>query len=41
VVSTFTGDYNTKYASGWDFKQLVPTVKFVSGLIAKTIVTPY
>jgi len=41
VVSAFTDNYNAKHASGWDFKVLVPTVKFVSGLIAKTIVTPY
>lgn len=41
VVSAFTDNYNAKHASGWDFKELVPTVKFVSGLIAKTIVTPY
>lgn len=41
VIQSVVKDFNTEHSEGLDFGEIIPTVKFVRGLMAKSIVTPY
>jgi len=41
VILSVVNDFNTEHSEGLDIGEIIPTVKFVRGLMAKSIVTPY
>ena len=41
VLNSFVYDFNYSHQTGIDLKQKYPVVKFVAGMIQKSIITPF